>query len=138
MELTQSVAYAICVLLRAHSIGGQKRVSAARIAEGCNFPSRYLYRVLRKMVEAKLMLGFTGPKGGYQLTKKIRDISLMDVVIAIQGPSPPLKLKAARPEFQPVFDHLNDLCGRNRDGFSRQLEKITLNQLARRINNDPA
>ena len=47
---------------------------------------RFSLKILRKLVAAGLILSYKGAAGGYELAKKPREISLCDIVEAIEGP----------------------------------------------------
>ena len=69
MKLTRSVSYGIGILLQIHQQSRGAPVTAAKIARGCRFPPRFLYRVLHKLVDAGLLRGTSGPGGGYALAR---------------------------------------------------------------------
>jgi Rrf2 family protein len=58
----------------------------SEIAEAKGIPKSFLAKILQKLVDAKIVKSFKGMKGGFQLVKKPVDISLLDVVEAIEGP----------------------------------------------------
>ena len=52
MKLSSSISYAIGILLQVHVKGQEGPTTAATIATGCKFPPRFLYRILRRLVDA--------------------------------------------------------------------------------------
>src|SRR5688500_5065483 len=86
MRLTGSVSYAVGVLLKVEREGKGEAMTAARIARGARFPPRFLYRILRRLVDAGLLTGVSGPGGGYALARRPRRINLLDIVTAVEGP----------------------------------------------------
>ena len=86
MKLTRSVAYAVGILLQIQDAKRRTPVTAAQIARDCKFPPRFLYRVLRRLVDAGLLEGTSGPAGGYALAKAPADISLLEIVEAVDAP----------------------------------------------------
>jgi len=129
MRLTRSVGYAVGILLRVQNHRANGPMTAAAIADGCEFPPRFLYRVLRRMVDAGIMTGISGPGGGYALARPVRDITLLDVVHAVEGQLMPTQLEPVQRRQKKAIDALNDLCARNADAFSKELAKVSLSKL---------
>jgi Rrf2 family protein len=60
-------------------------VTAAVLVEGQNIPVGFAYKILQKLRRAKILKSFKGVNGGFSLAKQACDISLLDVVEAVQG-----------------------------------------------------
>jgi Rrf2 family protein len=56
------------------------------IAERQSIPARFLEQIFQDLRRAGLVSSKRGPRGGYQLTRATREISLGDVVRALEGP----------------------------------------------------
>jgi Rrf2 family protein len=130
MRLTRSVGYAVGILLRVNGQRTDGPVTAAEIADGCEFPPRFLYRVLRRLVDAGLITGVSGPGGGYALARPAREITLLSIVVAIDGPIAPSSLEPVHRRQRKALDAINGLCARNADGFAKELGRINLAKLA--------
>ena len=61
-------------------------VSAKRIAEEFHIPSELLAKILQRLAKKKLIASQNGPKGGYVLALRPTEISVGDVVRALEGP----------------------------------------------------
>jgi Rrf2 family nitric oxide-sensitive transcriptional repressor len=59
-------------------------VSAARLAGSIQVPRRYLHKVLQGLVEAGLVRSQPGPGGGYGLHRDPCEITILDVVDAVE------------------------------------------------------
>lgn len=55
------------------------------IASGAKVPKPYLSKILKQLVQGKIMRSNKGPGGGYQFARPAADISLYDVKIAVDG-----------------------------------------------------
>ncbi|ARC84324.1 Rrf2 family protein [Clostridium argentinense CDC 2741] len=86
MGLTQETDYALRVILYLSRLEKGTIVSANTISEKENIPLRFLLKLLRKLREAKLVESYMGINGGYALNKNPEEISLKDVIEAIEGP----------------------------------------------------
>jgi len=85
MQITRETDYAIrCVHFLSNTKDGTLIVD--RIAEQMCIPKTFLAKILQKLVKAGIVKSFRGAKGGCQLTRKPADITLLDVIEAIQGP----------------------------------------------------
>ena len=85
MQITRETDYAIrCV----HFLSTRKdgTLIVDRIAEQMCIPKTFLAKILQKLVKAGIVKSFRGAKGGCQLSRKPEDITLLDVIEAIQGP----------------------------------------------------
>lgn len=73
----------------AQAANGNKPVTRSGIAERQDIPLPYLTQVLRSLVSSGLLLSNRGPTGGYSLGKDPHEITILDVVTALQGPVSP-------------------------------------------------
>ncbi len=131
MKLTRSVGYAIGVLLRVSDENSSGPVPLKTIAEGCDLPPRFIYRILRRLVSAGLLVGISGPGGGYRLGRKANQINLFDVLLAVEGPLPQPELEAIHPTQANAFALINEACQQSLERFEANLSKLTLARLAR-------
>ncbi|HEX8947629.1 MAG TPA: Rrf2 family transcriptional regulator [Dissulfurispiraceae bacterium] len=85
MQITRETDYAVrCVLFLA---GREDEVSMIDgISKGMCVPKSFLAKILQKLTRAGIVKSYRGVKGGFQLAKKPGEISLLDVIEAIQGP----------------------------------------------------
>lgn len=130
MKLTRSVSYAVAILLKVQKAPSGDSLTAAKIAKGAKFPPRFLYRVLRRLVDAGLLNGVSGPGGGYSLAKKPRQISLLDIVLAVEGDQEPALLESvARGQAKPI-KVINELITKNDKRVRAEMKKLKLEKLA--------
>ena len=61
-------------------------VTAKRLAAFYELPTAYLNKQLQALARAGILTSISGPKGGFQLGRDPRNISLLDIVVAIDGP----------------------------------------------------
>lgn len=82
--ITRKTDYAIrCVLHLAES--PEEVVMISEIAKQRNIPTSFLAKILQRLARAGIVKSLRGVKGGFTLAKKPVDISLLDVVEAIEG-----------------------------------------------------
>jgi Rrf2 family protein len=61
-------------------------VSAKRIAEEFAIPHELLAKILQRLAKQGLIVSSNGPKGGYALTRRPAEISIGEVIRALEGP----------------------------------------------------
>ena len=84
MQMTLEADYAVRIVYELASGGG--RIDAGALAQASGVTVRFSLKILRKLVAAGLILSYKGAAGGYELAKAPGEISLCDIVEAIEGP----------------------------------------------------
>jgi Rrf2 family protein len=106
-------------------------MTAARIAHGCRFPRRFLYRVLHRLVDAGLLFGTSGPGGGYRLARRADRITLLDIAASVDSRPEPTQLEAVCPAQRGAILQVNRLCQTSAEQFAAALRGISLADLER-------
>src|SRR5437588_11781850 len=87
MKLTRASSYAIqAVVYMASQRPLDKPVASHHIAEARKIPERFLLKVLKPLVSARVLFSIKGPNGGYRLAKSPDKITLLEVIEAVDGP----------------------------------------------------
>lgn len=73
-----AIAAVIDVALNAR----ERPLSARKLAARHNLPPRHLEPVLQALVHERIFNGIRGPRGGYELARELRRISVADVLRA--------------------------------------------------------
>ncbi|MGW5941063.1 RrF2 family transcriptional regulator [Streptomyces celluloflavus] len=88
MKLSQGVEWSVhCAVTLAQTSPGVS-VSRRTLAERYDLPEAYLAKHLKAMVSAGLLHATTGPRGGFRLARSSEEITMLDVVEAIDGSGP--------------------------------------------------
>lgn len=96
MKLGDGVEQAIhCVLLMS-GLSETGVLSAAALAEFHGVSPSYLLKHLQAMAGAGLLESVPGPKGGYRLAKAADKITLLDIVVAVEGLQPAFRCAEIR------------------------------------------
>ena len=86
MQITRQTDYAIRCVLHLSRIKDRILV-VDDIAKVMDIPKSFLAKILQRLTKAGIVKSSRGIKGGFQLSKKPGQISLLDVIEAIQGPA---------------------------------------------------
>ena len=78
--------YAIRILVGLALKDGEAPIAAKVLARTQEIPEDFIYKILRKLTRAGLTTGYMGTHGGFRLTGSPQDITMLQVVSAIQGP----------------------------------------------------
>ena len=71
-------------------------LSAAALAEFHGVSTSYLLKHLQALSGAGILETVPGPKGGYRLARKPGEISLLEIVLAVEGPAPAFRCAEIR------------------------------------------
>ncbi len=66
----------------------ERCMSGARLAEFHAVPAPYLSKHLQALTRAGVLESVPGPKGGYRLARPAHEVTMLEVVEAIDGPEP--------------------------------------------------
>ncbi len=84
MYITLETDYAIRIV--DCLVHNDQRMDAQSISEATYVSLRFSLKILRKLVTAGIVQSFKGAKGGYILAREPADITLRDVIEAVEGP----------------------------------------------------
>src|SRR6185369_6035623 len=86
LRFTKRADYGLMAVHYIAAHGEEGAVSAKRIAEEFAIPQERLAKILQRLAKRKLIASHNGPKGGYVLTKPPGEITVGQVVRALEGP----------------------------------------------------
>ena len=90
MKISAKAEYAcLAILALARPSGETVPVRIREIAESHEIPERYLVQILLQLKGAGLVHSTRGASGGYRLARPANEISLGEVLSAIDGPGEP-------------------------------------------------
>lgn len=88
LESDYAVRIVHCLALEylSHSKPAGKRLDAATIADKTSVSLRFTLKIMRKLVSAGLVKSYKGAHGGYMITRQPDQITLRQVIEAVEGP----------------------------------------------------
>lgn len=132
--LTKKTDYAIIALCHMAQRNGEV-CTAREIAQQFNMPASLVMNVLKVLNQNNLIRSIRGAKGGYLLALKPDQITLADIIVAVEGPIRLIQCAGGR-EAPPQGCGLAQTCpvtrpvNRVHDKLHDFLKLVTLSQIA--------
>lgn len=86
MRLSLKARYAICGMFDLAYNGDGEPLQVRVIGQRQGIPARYLEQIFQRLRRAGLVLSKRGPGGGYTLARAPEEISLREIIEALEGP----------------------------------------------------
>ena len=86
LRLSKKIDYALIAMQYIAFMEDDQVVNTKTISEKYNIPLELLAKILQKLAKKGLVISHNGPKGGYILSKDPAEISVGEVIQAIEGP----------------------------------------------------
>ena len=80
MFLTKECDYGIRII---RALAGNEKRTAEEICAAENIPGQFAYKILKKLERAGFLQSSRGRDGGYWLVKPLREISILNIISAI-------------------------------------------------------
>jgi Rrf2 family protein len=127
VRVSAKTDYAIRAALELAAAPDAKPVKGERISKAQAIPLRFLENILMQLRHAGLVESRRGADGGYRLARPASDVTLADVIRAIDGPL--AGVSGVRPEslgFEGVAEPMRDVWIAVRASLRGVLERVTL------------
>ena len=86
MKLNQTIAYAVAATSYVAGLPAGSLANNSVICQAAKLPERYVLQILRKLVNAGVLVRVRGVAGGYKLAKPANKTTLLEIVEAVDGP----------------------------------------------------
>ena len=86
MKISRSTGYALVAVGYIAQNYKDGAVLAARISKEYSIPLEYLLKILQQLVRANVLRSKRGPRGGFFLSRTADNITLLEVIEAVDGP----------------------------------------------------
>ncbi|HEX7443352.1 MAG TPA: Rrf2 family transcriptional regulator [Acidimicrobiales bacterium] len=132
MRVTAKVDYAVrasMVLARA-AAGEGGPVKGDRIGAEQEIPVKYLENILSELRQAGIVRSQRGAEGGYWLARPAAEISVADLIRAVEGPLATVRgERAEQLDYEDGFAALQDMWVAVRASLRAVLEQVTIGNL---------
>ncbi len=134
MKLGEGVEQAIHSVLMLSGLDDDGVLAAAALAEFHGVSTSYLLKHLQALTAAGILVSVPGPKGGYRLGRPAERISLLDVVLAVEGVEPAFRCAEIRqrgphplaPQFVRQPCAVNAAMLKAEQAYRAELRKVTI------------
>lgn len=131
MRMTRAASYAIHALsFMASQKQQNKPVASHHVAQARRIPERFLLKVLKPLVSARILYSIKGPNGGYRLARTPNEISLLEVVEAVDGPIRGQSPFSREENNGALNKRLDTICNQAAEIVRKQLQRIKVSELA--------
>ncbi|MBT3252285.1 MAG: Rrf2 family transcriptional regulator [Candidatus Marinimicrobia bacterium] len=92
MIYSKSAEYAIQAMIYLADHQDNKNIMVSKIAEDYDIPRHFLAKLVQSLAKHHLVKSTRGRNGGIRLNKPSRDIRVIDIIYAIDGPPPEFEM----------------------------------------------
>ena len=131
VKITASVEYGMQALVEIAAEDGEP-ISAHVIADKQDIPLKFLESILRKLTRSGFLTSARGPQGGYRLAIPADQVTVADIIRAIEGPLAAVGNRAPEAaRYKQSAKHLTDVWVATRVALRDVLEQITIDDVLR-------
>jgi Rrf2 family protein len=132
VRTTAKADYAVRAAVELASLAGEGPVKAEQIAEAQSIPLNFLENILAELRRAGIVESRRGAAGGYLLAKPPEDVSLADIIRAVEGPLANVRgMSPDALEYEGSAERLRDVWVALRASVRAVLEQVTLADVAK-------
>jgi len=129
MKLTRPSSYALHAVAYMADQENNEPVASHVIAKARKIPERFLLKVLKPLVSARVLSSIKGPNGGYRLAKSANEITLLEVLEAVDGPIRGLAPLSGEKKNGNLNTRLESICKESADQIRKHLGSVKISQL---------
>jgi len=107
-------------------------IASHTIAKERGIPERFLLKVLKPLVSEGILKSIKGPNGGYNMSKNAEDVSLLDIVQAVDGPIRGQAPLSDENKKNPLDTKLQSVCNLAAESLKAALKKVKVSELIKR------
>jgi len=85
LRMTKQADYAIVLLTRMAGVP-EVQINASEIASQTGLPQPIVSKILKLLARRELLISHRGAKGGYRLARAAENISVAEIIEAVEGP----------------------------------------------------
>jgi Rrf2 family protein len=130
MKLTRASSYALHAVVYMAGQDKNEPVASHVIAKARKIPDRFLLKVLKPLVSARVLHSIKGPNGGYRLAKPASEISLLEILEAVDGPIRGLAPLSGERKNDYLNSKLDSICKESAEQIRKRLGAVKISQLA--------
>ena len=129
MKISGSMRYGLAAVgyIAQHCKDGP--VKAARISKEYDISLKYLFKVLQQLVKANVLRSMRGPHGGFSLARPAEEITMLEIIEAVDGPRMGRLPLAEQTSNAPFSLKMEDVCRKATQEAKAVCQKVTLSTM---------
>jgi Rrf2 family protein len=131
MRFTRASLYALHAVAYMAEQDREGPLPSHIIAEKRKISERFLLKVLKPLVGAQVLISAKGPHGGYKLAKPATQITLLEVMEAVDGPIRGQNPVGNGDLNHPLNKRLAEVCQESAEFLRKQLKRIRIADIMR-------
>jgi Rrf2 family protein len=131
VRISARADYAVRATAELAAAAGDKPIKAEQVALAQDIPLKFLLNILSELKHARIVRSQRGAEGGFQLARPAEQITLAEVIRAVEGPL--ASVHEARPEeveYRGPASSLREVWVAVRANLRAVLESVTVADLA--------
>ncbi|MDX6285793.1 MAG: hypothetical protein QOG53_1278 [Frankiales bacterium] len=132
MRISAKSDYAVRAVAQISADGGlTDAVKAEQVSQAQQIPLNFLLGILRELKQAHILRSQRGPDGGYLLKRPAAEITVADVIRAVDGPLAQIRdVSMSDLHYEGPAEALEDVWMAVRSSLRSVLENVTIADLA--------
>jgi Rrf2 family protein len=129
MRLTRASSYALHAVVFMAAQKHDRPTPSHLVAQAQGIPGRFLLKVLKPLVSARVLHSVKGPNGGYRLARAPNAVSMLEIIEAVDGPVRGQSPLSQDDSANALNRKLEAICKQGADQIRKQLEKVKISDL---------
>lgn len=131
MKVSRTVEYGLAAVVYIAQNCEEGRVLSKNISKTYDTPPEYLLQIMQQLVKNGVLTSKKGPRGGFNLAKPATEITLLEIIEAIEGPVVVPMDFAQQTGNKPFARKIENIFKDAAQAAKVAYAKVTLNQLAK-------
>jgi Rrf2 family protein len=110
MRLSEPVEWALHCVVVLSDLPADRAMPAARLAEFHGVPAAYLAKAMQALSRDGMVETTPGRRGGYRLARRADTITLLDIVLAVEGDAPAFRCQEIRKRSPIQAERYTPMC----------------------------
>ena len=131
MNLSKSVSHGMIAMGYIAKQPDGRCIPAEEISKEFDIPDAYLGKVMFRLAQAGILRSKHGPQGGFSLAKPAKEISLLEIIEAVEGPLKSSYGIAEQVKKQKIALNMDEIYNKATDQAMAILKKAKLSDLVK-------
>jgi Rrf2 family protein len=131
MNLSKSVTYGMIAMGYIAKQTDGRCIPCEELAQKFDLPKEFLQKIMNQYVRAGILQAKRGPQGGFSLAQPAKEISLLEIIEAVEGSLKSSYGIAEQAKKQKVAVNMEAICNKAADQGMAILKKAKLSDLVK-------